>query len=81
MNGGNADDGDDDEENDDGDDVLGAICPKVSDVRDALQVLRDYMPFSLNGGEIQQKLNALTAVVDRDVTDTLTETLLRTFFQ
>ena len=29
MNGGNADDGDDDEENDDGDDVLGAICPKV----------------------------------------------------
>ena len=47
MNGGNTDDGDDEE--DDGADVLSPVCPKVSDVQNALQVLRDYMPFSLNG--------------------------------
>ena len=43
-----------DEENDDGDTMTGSVCPEASDVRDALQVLRDYMPFSLNGEYIEQ---------------------------
>ena len=39
MNGSN----DGHEKDDDGDAVLGPVCPKASDVRDALQVLRDYI--------------------------------------
>ena len=39
--------------------LLGQVCPKTSDVRDALQVLRDYIPFSQNVEHIQQKLNTL----------------------
>ena len=63
----------DDEEDDDGDAVLDPVCPKVSDVREALQVLHDYMPFSLNGEDIQQK--------PRDVTAKMTQSDIRTFFQ
>ena len=44
------------------DGVLDPICPKVSDFRDALQVLRDYMLFSVNGGEIHRSINSLTAI-------------------
>ena len=54
------------------DGVLDPICPKVSDVREALQVLRDYMLFSANGGEIQRIINSLTAIVESDFTAMLT---------
>ena len=40
--------------------MLNLVCPKVSDIREALQVLHDYMPFSLGVEDIQQKLNALS---------------------
>ena len=74
MNAANADDADD-EEDDDGDAVLDPVCPKDSDVREALQVLHDYMPFS------QQKLNVPSISVDRDVTAKMTQSDIRTFFQ
>ena len=36
--------------------MSGPVCPKTSNVRDASQVLRDYMPFSRYSEDIQQKL-------------------------
>ena len=65
-------DNSDDEEDDDGDAVLDPVCPKVSDVWEALQVLHDYMTFSISGGDIQKKLNALSISIDRVVTAKMT---------
>ena len=59
MSAANGDDADDREDDDD-DALLNLVCPKVSDIREALQVLHDYMPFSLGVEDIQQKLNALS---------------------
>ena len=47
-NGDNADYRGDDDENA----LLNPVCPKVSDIREALQVLHDYMPFSLSSEDI-----------------------------
>ena len=47
-NGDNADYQGDDDENA----LLNPVCPKVSDIREALQVLHDYMPFSLSSEDI-----------------------------
>ena len=63
MNAANGDDAADGEDEDD-DALLNQVCPKVSDIREALQVLQDYMPFSLSGKDIQQKLNALPIPID-----------------
>ena len=61
--------------------LLDPVCPKISDIREALQVLHDYMPFSLCGEDIQQKLNALSISIDRDVTAKMKQSDIRTFFQ
>ena len=76
-NGDDADNGEDD----DGDALLNPVCPKVSDIREALQVLHDYMPFSLSGEDIRQKFNALSISIDRDVTAKMTQSDIITFFQ
>ena len=80
MNNENGDDADNGED-DDGDALLNPVCPKVSDIREALQVLHDYMPFSLSGEDIRQKFNALSISIDRDVTAKMTQSDIRTFFQ
>ena len=78
----NAANGDDvDEADDDGDVLSDPVCPKISDIREALQVLHDYMPFSLCGEDIQQKLNALSISIDRDVTAKMKQSDIRAFFQ
>ena len=78
MNNENGDDADNGED-DDGDALLNPVCLKVSDIREALQVLHDYMPFSLSSEDIRQKFNALS--LDRDVTAKMTQSDIRTFFQ
>ena len=78
MNNENGDDADNGEDDDD-DALLNPVCPKVSDIREALQVLHDYMPFSLSSKDIQQKVNTLS--LDRDVTAKMTQSDIRTFFQ
>ena len=51
MNNENRDDADNGED-DDGDALLNLVCSKVSDIPQALQVLHDYMPFTLSGEDI-----------------------------
>ena len=79
----NIENGDDADNGGDGDDdaLLNPVCPKVSDIRDALQVFYDYMPLSLSGEDIRQKFNALSVSIDRDVTAKMTQSNIRTFFQ
>ena len=79
----NIENGDDADNGGDGDDdaLLNPVCPKVSDIRDALQVFNDYMPLSLSGEDIRQKFNALSVSIDRDVTAKMTQSNIRTFFQ
>ena len=79
MNAANADDANG--EKDDVDHaVLDPVCPKVSDVRETLQVLHDYMPFSLSGEDIQQKLSALSISIDRNVAAKMTPSDTEYFF-
>ena len=73
MNAANGDDADDA--------LLNPVSPKVSDIREALQVLHHYMPFSLSGEDIQQKLNVHSISIDGDVTAKMTQSDIRTFFQ
>ena len=80
MNAANGDD-DDDGEDDDDDALLNPVCPKVTDIWEALHVLHDYMPLSYCGEDIQQRLNALSILIDRDVTAKMTQSDIRTFFQ
>ena len=79
----NNEDGDDADsgEGDDGDALLNPVCPKVSDIWEALQVLHDYMPFSLSNEDIRQKFNALSTSIDGDVTMKMTQSGIRPFFQ
>ena len=51
MNNENGDDADSGEDDVDSA-LLNPVCPKVSDILEALQVLYDYMPFSLRGEDI-----------------------------
>ena len=80
MNNENGDDADNGEDDND-DALLNPVCPKVNDIREALQVLHDYMPFSLSGEDIRQKFNALSISIDRDVTAKMTQSDIRTSFQ
>ena len=80
MNNENGDDADNGEGDDD-DALLNPVCPKVSDIREALQVLHDYMPFSLSNEDIRQKFNAFSISIDGDVTMKMTQSDVRAFFQ
>ena len=77
LNGSN----DNNEEDHDGDVVFGPICPKASDVQDVLQVLHDYIFFSLNSEDAQKNHKPLTMVIDRAVATKLTHSDIGTFFQ
>ena len=68
-----------DEENDDGRAVLDPVCPKVSDVGESLQVLHDYMPWSLSGQDLHKKLSVLSISIDK-VTAKMRQSDVRTFF-
>ena len=68
-------------EDDDHDALLNPVCPKVSDILEALQVLHEHMPFTLSSEDIRQKFNAISISIDRDVTAKMTQTGIRTFFQ
>ena len=80
MNNENGDDADNGEDDDD-DALLNPVCPKVSDIREALQVLHDYMPLCLSSEDIRQNFNALSIWIDRDVAAKMTQSDIRTFFQ
>ena len=60
---------------------MNPVCPNVSDIREALQVLHDYMPFSLSSEDIRQRFDALSISIDRDVTAKMTQSDIRTNFQ
>ena len=51
MNNENRDNADN-EKDDDDDALLNPVCPKVSDILEALQVLDDNIPFTLSGEDI-----------------------------
>ena len=72
MNAVNADDADNEEDDDDAE--LDPVCPKVSDVWEAMH---DCMPFSFSGTDIQQKLNALSFQMTEIK---ITQSDIRTFF-
>ncbi|XP_047132485.1 tigger transposable element-derived protein 4 [Hydra vulgaris] len=79
KNAANEHDANDEEDNDD-DNATDPVCPKVSDIREGLQVLYDYIPFSLMGEDLQQKLNAVSIIFDRDVSSKLKQSDIITFF-
>ena len=63
MNSENGDDANNGEDDDD-DALLNPVCPKVSDILEALQVLHSYKSFSFSGEDIQQKFNAFSISID-----------------
>ena len=69
----------DEEEEDDDDTSPEPVCPKAGEIREALMILHDYMPFC--GEDIQQRLNSLILVIDGDISSKLTQTDIRNFFQ
>ena len=71
MNNENGDDADNEDCDDDA--LLNPVCPKVSDIWEALQVFHDYMPVSLSSEDIRQKFNVLSISIDRDVTAKITQ--------
>ena len=80
MNNENGDYADNGEDDDD-DALLNPVSSKVSDIWEALQMLYNYMPFSLSGENIRQKFNALSISIIRDVTAKMTQSDIGTFFQ
>ena len=52
------------------------ICPQSSDVRQALDVLREYMLFSDNGD-----LNEISALVENELSAKLRQADIRRFFE
>ena len=55
-------------------------CPQSSDVRQALDVLRDYMLFSDGRECIQKCVNQISAVVENELTVRLRQADIRNFF-
>ncbi len=74
---------DDAEEDDECDDdvLVEPIYPKTNDLRNALDVLREYMIFSTQGGKIQRNLNKIIAIVDDELKKKLEQTDTHSFFQ
>ena len=69
------------ETEDDTDDVSNEpICPQSSDVRQALDVLREYMLFSDNGEFIHKCLNEISVLVENELSAKLRQADIRSFF-
>ena len=70
------------ETEDDTDDVSNEpICTQSSDVRQALDVLREYMLFSDNGEIIHKCLNEISVLVEKELSAKLIQADIRSFFQ
>ena len=70
------------ETEDDTDDVSNKpICPQSSDVRQALDVLREYILFSHNGEFIHKCLNDISVLVEHELSAKLRQADIRSFFQ
>ena len=54
------------------------ICPQSSDVRQALDVLREYMLFSDNG---HKSLNEISVLAENELSAKLRQADIRSFFQ
>ena len=57
------------------------IYPQSSDVRQALNVLREYMLFSDNGGFIHKCLNEIGVLVENELSAKLRQADIRRFFE
>ena len=57
------------------------ICPQSSDMRQALDVLREYMLFSDNGEFIHKCLNEISVLVENELSAKLRQADIRSFFQ
>ena len=57
------------------------ICPQFSDVRQALDVLREYMLFSDNGEFIHKCLNKISVLVENELSAKLRQADIRSFFE
>ena len=57
------------------------ICPQSSDVRQALDVLREYMLFSDNGEFIHKCLNEISVLVESELSAKLRQADIRSFFE
>ena len=56
-------------------------CPRSSDVRQALDVLREYMLFSDNGEFFHKCLNEISVLVENELSVKLRQADIRSFFQ
>ena len=69
-------------EEDDTDDVSNEpICTQSSDVRQALDILQEYMLFSDNGEFIHKCLNEISVLVEIELSAKLRQAGIRSFFQ
>ena len=57
------------------------ICPQSRDVRQVLDVLREYMLFSDNGEFIHKCLNEISVLVENELSAKLRQADIRSFFQ
>ena len=57
------------------------ICPQSSDVRQALDVLREYMLFSDTGEFIHKCLNEISVLVENELSVKLRQPDIRSFFE
>ena len=58
-----------------------SICPQSRDVRQVLDVLREYMLFSDNGEFIHKCLNEISVLVENELSAKLRQADIRSFFQ
>ena len=72
---------DDDSDGDDDDASEETVCPKATDVQNALEILREYMISSKHVGEIQRNLNRITTLVEEEFTDKYQQTDIRSSLQ
>ena len=56
------------------------ICPQSSDVRQALDVLREYMLFSDNGEFIHKCLNEISVLVENELSEKLIQADIQSLF-
>ena len=57
------------------------ICPQSSEVRQALDVLREYMLFSDNGEFIHKCLNEISVLVENKLSAKLRQADIQSFFE
>ena len=58
-----------------------SICPQYNDVRQALDVLREYTLFSDNGEFIHKCLNEISVLVEKELSAKLRQADIRSFFE